>query len=64
MTGPSKRELDNRLDELRRITTASSDAEAYALLVGAASGNEMAAERWENVDEQRRDRVTETADRS
>lgn len=64
MMTQSKRELSSQIDELQETTAVDSDAEAYALLVAAACGDERAAERWDSVDEQRRNRVTETADRT
>jgi hypothetical protein len=59
MTRRSERELRNDVDELQGPAgTDISDSEAYALLVGAASGDETAAKRWAGVDTGQRERLT------
>jgi len=51
-------DLRDRLDELEAAGGADlTDTEAYALLVGAASGDKTAAKRWDKVDTQQYDRL-------
>ena len=53
MTRRSRREIESAADELGAAD--AGPAEAYALLVAAASGDETAAERWAQLPEDTRD---------
>jgi hypothetical protein len=64
MTEPTKRDLENRIDDLENTPAVTDPAEAYSLLVALASGSatEGERERWQQVPAELRRRVAPPSD--